>query len=163
MWALVTWATDQLHLGCKCNAGKRLQKGNMKERANLNRKKIMPRIMSREVVLGLWAVLKYKTKESWVLANLWFWHRDIIKKRGWGNFRSLTHCVLSKVPDSSYIEYEEWRKYFVQVQIKICKYYSLLAMGKSWTLEVCISYLGHTSLLWKCIVFIHSIYSKTTW
>lgn len=139
------------------------RKETWRKKANLNRKRIMPRIMSREVVLGLWAVLKYKTKESWVLANLWFWHRDIIKKRGWGNFRSLTHCVLSKVPDSSYIEYEEWRKYFVQVQIKICKYDSLLAVGKSWTLEVCISYLGHTSLLWKCIVFIYSIYSKTTW
>jgi len=25
VWALVTWAADQqLHLGCKCNAGKRL-------------------------------------------------------------------------------------------------------------------------------------------
>lgn len=61
IWALVTWATDQqLHLGCKCNAGKRLRKGNTKEGANLNRKRIMPRIMSRQVVL---VGPKYKKKD----------------------------------------------------------------------------------------------------
>lgn len=61
IWALVTWATEQqLHLGCKCNAGKRLRKGNMKEGVNLNRKRIMPRIMSRQEVL---VVHNYKKKD----------------------------------------------------------------------------------------------------
>lgn len=45
--ALVTWATE-LHLGCKCNAGKRLRKRNMKEEANLNRERIMSGIMGRQ-------------------------------------------------------------------------------------------------------------------
>lgn len=59
--ALVNWAADQqLHLGCKRNAGKRLRKGNTKEGANLNRKRIMPRVRSREVVL---AVQKNKKKD----------------------------------------------------------------------------------------------------
>lgn len=62
IWALVTLATDQqLHLGCKGNVGMILKKGNGEEGGNLNRKRIIPRIMSRQVVLGF---CQYKKKDS---------------------------------------------------------------------------------------------------
>lgn len=156
IWALVTWATEQqLHLGCKCNAGKRLRKGNMKEGVNLNRKRIIPRIMSRQEVL---VVHNYKKKD--LILTTWQykvrWH---LKMRCRENFTALTHRVLPKLPDSSYRQDEEWREYFVQVQNTTCRYHPPPAARKPWTWEG----VGCLSGAHLTIVKIHSIYSKTTW